>query len=99
MPRPVVISRDEIWRRWKLGEAFSKIGRAIGAAKQSVHNVVVARGGVAPARRRRRPGSLRLSEREEIFARIGRRQDTEADRRRAGSCALNHQPRDRTEQE
>ena len=66
MPRPVVISRDEIWRRWKLGEAFSEIGRAIGAAKQSVHNVVVARGGVAPARRRRRPGSLRLSEREEI---------------------------------
>ena len=33
---------------------------------QSVHDVVVARGGVAPAARRRRPGSLQLSEREEI---------------------------------
>lgn len=66
MPRPLQVPRDEVWRRWKLGEAFSEIGRAIGAAKQSVHNVVVARGGVAPAPRRRRPGSLQLSEREEI---------------------------------
>lgn len=66
MSRPVRIPRDEVWRRWKQGEAFSEIGRAIGAAKQSVHEVVVARGGVAPAPRRRRPGSLRLSEREEI---------------------------------
>jgi IS30 family transposase len=66
MSRPVRISRDEVWRRWKQGEAFSEIGRARGAAKQSVHDVVVARGGVAPAPRRRRPGSLRLSEREEI---------------------------------
>jgi len=66
MPRPVQIPRDEVWRRWKLGEAFSEIGRAIGAAKQSVHDVVVARGGVAPAPRRRRPGSLQPSEREEI---------------------------------
>src|SRR6187402_2573303 len=65
MPRPVQIPRDEVWRRRKLGEAFSEIGRAIGAAKQSVHDVVVARGGVAPAPRRR-PGSLQLSEREEI---------------------------------
>ena len=66
MSRPIRIPRDEVWRRWKLGEAFSEIGRAIGSAKQSVHNVVVARGGVAPAPRRRRSGSLRFSEREEI---------------------------------
>lgn len=66
MSMPERIPRDEVWRRWKLGEAFSEIGRAIGAAKQSVHGVVVARGGVAPAPRRRRPGSLLLSEREEI---------------------------------
>jgi IS30 family transposase len=66
MPWSVQIPRDEVWRRRKLGEAFSEIGRAIGAAKQSVHNVVVARGGVAPTPQRRRPGSLELSEREEI---------------------------------
>ena len=66
MSRPIRIPRDEVWRRWKLGEAFSEIGRAIGAAKQSVHQIVVARGGVAPAPRRCRPGSLRFSEREEI---------------------------------
>jgi IS30 family transposase len=66
MPKPVHLPRDEVWRRWKLGEAFSEIGRAIGAAKQSVHDVVVAHGGVAPAPRRRRPGALQFSEREEI---------------------------------
>ena len=66
MSKPIRISRDELWNRWKAGEASSEIGRAIGATKQSVNEVVVARGGIAPAPRRRRPGSLRFSEREEI---------------------------------
>ena len=64
--RPVRAPREEVWRRWKLGEAFSEIGRAIGVPRQRIHDVVVARGGVAPSPRRRRPGSLQLSEREEI---------------------------------
>lgn len=64
--KPVRAPRDEIWRRWKLGEAFSEIGRAIGVPRQRIHDVVVACGGVAPSPRHRRPGSLRLSEREEI---------------------------------
>jgi IS30 family transposase len=66
MSRPVRIPRDEVWRRWKLGEAFSEIGRALGVPRQSIHDVVVVRGGVAPLPRCRRPGSLQLSEREEI---------------------------------
>jgi IS30 family transposase len=57
---------DEVWRRWKRGEAFSEIGRALGVGRQRIHDVVVARSGVAPSPRRRRPGSLQLSEREEI---------------------------------
>ena len=62
----VVAGEQEIWRRWKEGLAFSEIGRALGKAKQSVHDVVMARGGLAPPIRRRRATSLRLSEREEI---------------------------------
>jgi IS30 family transposase len=56
----------ELWRRWKQGEAFSEIGRALGRAKQTIHGIVEPRGGFAPPPRRQRPGSLRLSEREEI---------------------------------
>jgi len=64
--QPVRAPADEVWRRWKLGEAFSEIGRAVGVSRQAIRDVVAARGGVAPSPRRRRPGSLQLSEREEI---------------------------------
>jgi IS30 family transposase len=57
---------DYVWSRWKQGEAFSEIGRAVGVSRQAIRKIIVARGGVAPLPRRRRPGSLRFSEREEI---------------------------------
>ena len=56
----------ELWTRWKNGETLSDIGRALGKHAASVFAVVVAKGGIAPAIRRRRPGSLTQSEREEI---------------------------------
>ena len=56
----------ELWRRWKRGEAFSEIGRALGRAKQTIHSIVLKRGGVAPAERRHRVRGLQLSDREEI---------------------------------
>jgi IS30 family transposase len=56
----------ELWRRWKRGEAFSEIGRALGRAKQTIHSIVLKRGGVAPAEQRHRARSLQLTEREEI---------------------------------
>jgi IS30 family transposase len=62
----VVAAEQVIWQRWKVGQAFSEIGRGLRKAKQRVHDVVVERGGIAPPPRRRRAGSLRLSEREEI---------------------------------
>lgn len=62
----VDISEDAVWSRWKRGEAFSEIGRALGTVRQRVHDIVVRQGGVAPRPRRRRAGSLQLSEREEI---------------------------------
>jgi IS30 family transposase len=61
-----VAEEQEIWRRWKEGQASSEIGRALRKSKQTVNEVVVERGGLAPPPRRRRAASLRLSEREEI---------------------------------
>jgi IS30 family transposase len=58
--------QEEVWSRWKQGQALSEIGRALGIAKQRVHHVVEKRGGLAPPPQRRRAGSLRFSEREEI---------------------------------
>ena len=64
--RLVRAPEDEVWRRRKQGEAFSEIGRALGTGRQTIHDIVVKRGGVAPRARRRRPGTLQLSEREDI---------------------------------
>ena len=56
----------ELWTRWKNGESLSDIGRALGKHAASVFTIVVAKGGIAPAIKRRRSGSLTQSEREEI---------------------------------
>ena len=58
--------KAELWRRWKAGETLSDIGRALGKHAASVFGVVLAKGGVAPAHRSRKSGSLSLTEREEI---------------------------------
>ena len=47
----------ELWTRWKNGESLSDIGRALGKHAASVFAVIVAKGGIAPAIRRRRSGS------------------------------------------
>nr|WP_111300278.1 IS30 family transposase [Paracoccus saliphilus] len=58
--------KAELWQRWKAGETLSDIGRALVKHAASVFGVVAAKGGLAPAPRSRKPGSLSLAEREEI---------------------------------
>ena len=60
------LEQSEVWRRRKEGQSFSEIGRALGKKRQTVRDFVLKRGGLAPVERRRRPGSLLLTEREEI---------------------------------
>lgn len=60
------LKHRELWRRWRAGEAFSEIGRALGCSRGVVHYTVVARGGFPPHPRLRREGTLELTEREEI---------------------------------
>jgi IS30 family transposase len=58
--------KAELWSRWKQGESLSEIGRALQKRAASIYGVVVSQGGFEPAKRRRSPQALSLSEREEI---------------------------------
>lgn len=58
--------KRELWDRWRGGETLVEIGRALGRSTPNVFTMLKARGGIAPAVRRRREGWLRLEEREEI---------------------------------
>jgi IS30 family transposase len=62
----------ELWKRWKRGQSLSDIGRALGKHAGSIHGVVSAKGGIAPARRLRSRIALTLGEREEISRGIAR---------------------------
>lgn len=67
--RPAVITgaqRAELWRRYKAGETILGIGRALGQRQASIHRVLQATGGIAPAERSRAPRTLTFREREEI---------------------------------
>lgn len=58
--------KAELWNRWKKGQSFSEIGRALGKHAASIFSVVVRHGGIAPANRHRSSRALSVSEREEI---------------------------------
>lgn len=58
--------KDELWQRFRAGETFTAIGRALGKHAGSIFGVVAGRGGIAPARRRRADGALTREERETI---------------------------------
>lgn len=58
--------RVDLWTRWKEGQSLSDIGRALGKAPASVFGYLAARGGIAPAARKRRPDALTEADREEI---------------------------------
>ena len=59
-------TKDELWTRFRAGESFTAIGRALGKPVGSIYGVVRRQGGIAPPARRRAPGVLRSEEREAI---------------------------------
>ena len=61
-----VAQRTDIWRRWKAGQSFHEIGRAVGRPHVSIRRVVSPSGGIVPAARRRSRLALTLAEREDI---------------------------------
>jgi IS30 family transposase len=58
--------KNQLWERWKRGESYSEIGRALGIGIGTVHRIILQRGGFAPAAHVRGAQALRASEREEI---------------------------------
>ncbi len=58
--------KDELWARYKAGESFTAIGRALCKPVGSIYGVVRLQGGIAPPVRRRAVGALKSCEREVI---------------------------------
>jgi IS30 family transposase len=58
--------RAELWRRWREGQSFSEIARALQKVPGSVFGFLRATGGIAPAPRRRSAKALSAAEREEL---------------------------------
>lgn len=58
--------KDAVWTRFRAGESFTAIGRAVGKPVGSIYGIVRLQGGIAPPRRRRAAHSLTSAEREGI---------------------------------
>src|SRR6202158_959377 len=58
--------RTDIWSRWKAGQSLHEIGRAFDKPHNSIRCLLLPRGGIPPAARRRSRLSLTLAEREDI---------------------------------
>src|SRR5580700_639517 len=56
----------DVWKRWKAGETLHEIGRAFDKPHTSIRCLLLPRGGIAPAVRRRSRLALTRSEREDI---------------------------------
>jgi len=60
------IEKGDVWSRWKPGQSLHEIGRAFGKEHSCIRSVLLPRGGIRPAARRRSPLALTLAEREDI---------------------------------
>ena len=58
--------RRELWQRWKRGESFADIARALDRVPATIYCTIRREGGIAPPERRRSRLALTLCEREEI---------------------------------
>jgi IS30 family transposase len=58
--------KSAIWKRWKTGESLHEIGRVFDKPHSSIRCLLLPRGGIPPAARRRSRLTLTLSEREDI---------------------------------
>lgn len=58
--------KRELWQRWRDGQTFNEIGRALGRRSTVVRAAVASTGGFSEPARRRSTRTLSLAEREEI---------------------------------
>jgi IS30 family transposase len=60
------MEKSDIWSRWKAGQSLHEIGRAFDKPHSSIRCLLLPRGGIPPAARRRSRRVLTLGERENI---------------------------------
>jgi len=60
------IEKSDIWCRWKAGQSLHEIGRVFDKPPSSIRCLLLPRGGIPPAARRRSQLALTLAEREDI---------------------------------
>jgi DNA-binding CsgD family transcriptional regulator len=60
------VEKSKIWSCWKVGQSQHEIGRAFDKPHSSIRCLLLPRGGMPPATRRRSRLSLTLAEREDI---------------------------------
>ena len=79
--------KAELWRRWKAGEAVSKICVALGLRHVNVGRVLLRNGGYVPRERKRSERALTLKEREEISRGLATEESIRQIARRIGRAA------------
>jgi IS30 family transposase len=60
------IEKSNVWNRWKAGQSLHEIGRAFDKPDSSIRCLLLPRGGIPPAARRRSRLALTLGEREDL---------------------------------
>ncbi len=60
------VEKRDVWSRWKAGQSLHEIGRAFDKPHSCIRSVLLPRGGIPPAARRRSRLALTLAEREDI---------------------------------
>src|SRR6201986_5205433 len=60
------IEKSDVWRRWKAGETLHEFGRAFDKPHSCIRSVLLPRGGIPPAARRRSRLALTLAELADI---------------------------------
>lgn len=58
--------KTDVWKRWKAGQSLHAIGRVFGKPHTSIRHLLLPRGGIPPAVRRRSRLALTRSDREDI---------------------------------
>ena len=81
-----------MWRRWKAGESLHEIGRAFDKPHNSIRCLLLPRGGIPPAARRRSRLSLTLAEREDISRGIASGSSFREIATQSGSSGVNGEP-------
>jgi IS30 family transposase len=60
------LEKGDVWSRWKAGQSLHEIGRAFDKPHSCIRSVLLPRGGIPPAARRRSRLALTLAEREDL---------------------------------